>query len=51
MSSLLQSLPKTIHTSIVLSIILFLGLFFSGEMAFDQFFGAGYLDIFMFFLV
>ncbi len=38
MSSLLQSLPKTIHTSIVLSIILFLGLFFSGEMAFDQIF-------------
>ena len=38
MSSLLQSLPKTIHTSIALSIILFLGLFFSGEMAFDQIF-------------
>ena len=38
MSSLLQSLPKTIHTSIVLSVILFLGLFFSGEMAFDQIF-------------
>ncbi len=38
MGSLLQSLPKTIHTSIVLSIILFLGLFFSGEMAFDQIF-------------
>ena len=38
MGSLLQSLPKTIHTSIVLSLILFLGLFFSGEMAFDQIF-------------
>ena len=38
MGSLLQSLPKTIHTSIVLSIILFLALFFSGEMAFDQIF-------------
>jgi uncharacterized membrane protein len=35
---LLQSLPKTIHASIALSIILFLGLFFSGEMAFDRIF-------------
>ena len=38
MGNLLQSLPKTIHASLVLSIILFLGLFFSGDMAFDRIF-------------
>ena len=39
MSSLLQSLPKTIHTSIVLSIILFLGLFYQNDgFSFDRLF-------------
>ena len=37
MVSLLQSLSKTIHLSIVLAILLFLGLFFAGgDWAFDQ---------------
>ena len=39
MVNLLQSLSKTIHLSIVLAILLFLGLFFSGgDWAFDQLF-------------
>ena len=39
MVSILQSLSKTIHLSIVLSVLLFLGLFYSGgDWAFDQFF-------------
>jgi uncharacterized membrane protein len=39
MVSILQSLSKTIHLSIVLAILLFLGLFFGGgEFAFDQIF-------------
>ena len=39
MISLLQSLSKTIHLSVVLAILLFLGLFFAGgEWAFDQLF-------------
>ena len=39
MVSILQSLSKTIHLSIVLAILLFLGLFFSGgDWAFDQLF-------------
>ena len=38
MGNLLQSLPKTIHASLALSIILFLGLFFGGDMAFDRIF-------------
>ena len=39
MVSILQSLSKTIHLSIVLAIILFLGLFLSGgDFAFDQLF-------------
>jgi uncharacterized membrane protein len=39
MVSLLLSLSKTIHLSIVLSILLFLGLFFGGgDWAFDQLF-------------
>ena len=39
MVSLLQSLSKTIHLSIVLAILLFLGLFFTGgDWAFDQLF-------------
>ena len=37
MVSILQSLSKTIHLSILLAILLFLGLFFSGgDIAFDQ---------------
>ena len=39
MVSILQSLSKTIHLSIVLAVLLFLGLFFSGgDWAFDQLF-------------
>ena len=39
MVSILQSLSKTIHLSIVLTILLFLGLFFSGgDWAFDRLF-------------
>ena len=39
MVSILQSLSKTIHLSIVLAIVLFLGLFFGGgDFAFDQLF-------------
>ena len=39
MVSILLSLPKTIHLSIVLAILLFIGLFFGGgDWAFDQLF-------------
>ena len=38
MVSLLQSLPKTIHASIIITIILFLGLFFGGDLSFDRLF-------------
>ena len=39
MVSILQSLSKSIHLSIVLAILLFLGLFFAGgDFAFDQLF-------------
>ena len=39
MVSILQSLSKTIHLSIVLAILLFVGLFFGGgDWAFDQLF-------------
>ena len=39
MTSILQSLSKTIHLSIVISILLFVGLYFlGGEWAFDQIF-------------
>jgi uncharacterized membrane protein len=39
MVSILQSLSKTIHLSIVISILLFLGLFYSGgDWTFDQIF-------------
>tara|TARA_B100000700_G_scaffold314186_1_gene400381 strand:+ start:9 stop:611 length:603 start_codon:yes stop_codon:yes gene_type:complete len=39
MVSILQSLSKTVHLSIVLAVLLFLGLFFGGDdIAFDQLF-------------
>jgi len=39
MVTILQSLPKTIHLSIVLAVLLFVGLFFGGgDFAFDQLF-------------
>ena len=48
MSSLLSSLSKTIHASLALAIILFLGLSYLNDgIAFDTLFGAGYLDTFM----
>jgi len=38
MINILQSLPKTIHLSIAISILLFLGLFFGGDLSFDRLF-------------
>jgi len=38
MVSLLQSLSKTVYASLAISIILFLGLFFGGDIAFDMLF-------------
>ena len=38
MVNILQSLPKTIHLSIAISILLFLGLFFGGDLSFDRLF-------------
>ena len=39
MGNLLTSLPKTIHTSLILAILLFLGLFFdNGGFEFDRYF-------------
>ena len=38
MISILQSLPKTVHLSIAISILLFLGLFFGGDLSFDSLF-------------
>ncbi|MAH02989.1 MAG: hypothetical protein CMI70_04345 [Candidatus Pelagibacter sp.] len=38
MIGILQSLPKTIHLSIVISVLLLLGLFFGGDLSFDRLF-------------
>jgi len=38
MIGILQSLPKTIHLSIAISILLLLGLFFGGDLSFDRLF-------------
>ena len=38
MIGILQSLPKTIHLSIAISVLLLLGLFFGGDLSFDRFF-------------
>ena len=38
MINILQSLPKTVHLSIAISILLFLGLFFGGDLYFDRLF-------------
>ena len=38
MIGILQSLPKTIHLSIAISVLLFLGLFFGGDLSFDMLF-------------
>ncbi len=38
MISILQSLPKTIHLSIAISVFLLLGLFFGGDLSFDRLF-------------
>jgi len=38
MIGILQSLPKTVHLSIVISVLLFLGLFFGGDLSFDRLF-------------
>ena len=48
MTEILQSLSKTIHFSLALAIILFLGLYFlNGGFDIDVCFGVGCLDIFM----
>ena len=48
MTSILQSLSKTVHISFGLAVLLFLGLYFFGDgFAFDTLFGVGYLDLFM----
>jgi len=36
MINILQSLPKTVHLSIAISILLFLGLFFGGDLSIDR---------------
>ena len=38
MINILQSLPKTVYLSITISILLFLGLFFVGDLSFDRLF-------------
>jgi uncharacterized membrane protein len=38
MIGILQSLPKTIHLSIAISVLLLLGLFFGGNLSFDRLF-------------
>ena len=38
MNNILQSLPKTVHLSIAISILLFLGLFFGGDLSIDRLF-------------
>jgi uncharacterized membrane protein len=38
MINILQSLPKTINLSIAISVLLFLGLFFGGDLSFDRLF-------------
>ena len=48
MGNLLSSLSKTIHASLALAIILFLGLFYQNDgFSFDRLFGAGLLDTLM----
>jgi len=52
MVNILQSLSKTIHLSAILAILLFAGLFLLVENGLlIDFFGVGYLDIFMLLLV
>ena len=38
MINILQSLPKTIHLSIAVSVLLLVGLFFGGDLSFDRLF-------------
>ncbi len=38
MIGILQSLPKTVHLSIAISVLLLLGLFFGGDLSFDRLF-------------
>ena len=38
MIEILQSLPKTIHLSIAISVLLLFGLFFGGDLSFDRLF-------------
>ena len=46
MGNILSSLPKTIHASLALAILLFLGLFFGNDgFEFDRYFGSSnYVD-------
>ena len=48
MSNLLSSLSKTIHASVILAILLFLGLFYQNDgFVLIDCFGAGLQDILM----
>ena len=43
MTSILQSLSKTVHLSLAIAILLFIGLYIgNGGFDFDVYFGAGY---------
>ena len=49
MTSILQSLSKTVHLSLGIAILLLIILHFFGDgFAFDRYFLVGYLDIYMF---
>ena len=49
MTSILQSLSKTVHISAVLAVLLFVGLYLGSDgFGFDRYFLVGYLDIFTF---
>ena len=51
MSNFLSSLSKTIHASLALAIILFLGLFYQNDgFGFDRIFGVPQQDMCMFLL-
>ena len=49
MVNILQSLSRTVHLSLVLAILLFLGLYLGSDgFAFDRYFLVGFLDIYTF---
>ena len=47
MGNLLSSLSKTVHASLAIAVILFLGLFYQNDgFSFDRIFWVGLLDMF-----